>query len=243
MKANRLNMFLKLYQKELQELKTEILLTVFAVVAASIAVYISGPQIRWTTLLFVMVAGLAGLLPVISTGGIFTKEFNHNTIYLVMSLPVRGGMILGSKLAAVVSQYLIGTLTVMISGTILSYALFAEEIAVIIREINGIPWNIGLALYFVTIVFAIYLVSLIFFSQIIAKLVNKFNYIVTFGTLFGLLWLTNKVAMSLIGSMNYAQVANLPPVQPIIYTALIYLGVAIVIFFASVLIYNRRIEL
>lgn len=243
MQASRFKMFIKLYQKELQNIKTEILLTVFAVAAASMAVYISGPHIRWTTFLFIMTAGFAGIFPIISAGGMFTREFNHNTIYWVMSLPVGGGMILGSKMAAIISQYLAGTLTVIVSGTVVAYALYTEEITAVMRQLNPIPWDLALAVYFLTIVFGLYVVACIFFSQIIARLVGKFNHIITLGTLFGLLWLTHKLIIPLIRSVNYAQAANLPAVQPILYTALIYSGAAAAVFIASAMIYDRRIEL
>ncbi|HZK43896.1 MAG TPA: hypothetical protein VFC73_06365 [Syntrophomonadaceae bacterium] len=243
MKVNHLKMFLKLYEKEMMELKTEILLTISAVIVVSVLVYFAGPRFGWPNLLFVMVAGLAGLLPVITASKIFTKEWNSNTIYLVMSLPVRGGMILGSKLAAVVSQYLLGTITVVISTITLALVLFAEEIAIITSEFINIPWGLGFSIYFMSLVFGVYLVALIFFSQIIGKLVAKFQGLTTVITLAGMLWLTNKVIAQLIGHMDYSPELILAPVEPFIYTSFYYIGAAIVVFIAAVLIYNWRIEL
>lgn len=243
MRANSINMFLKLYQKEMTELKAEIIITVLAVIMTTSLLYILGARLGWTTGLALMAAGFAGLLPLITATKIFEKEWNNNTIYLIMSLPVRGGMILGSKLAAVVSQYLIGTITVLVSWAIIIRYSFPNEVALVVNEINGTAWALGFSLYGLTIALGIYLISLIFFSQMTARLVNRFRGLVTFITFFTLFVISNKLISpwKWHGGINGG--AFIPPVEPFLINSLIYLGAAAIIFLGAVIIYNQRVEL
>lgn len=243
MKVSRLKMFIKLYEKEMRELKLEILLTVLAILAASILTYVGGSQARWTIAPLVLTAGLAALLPVVTASKIFVKEFNQNTIYLMMSLPVGGGMILGSKLAATVTQYLIGTIFFMLSVTVLTFSLFPVEVDMIVKAIDSVPWGLFISIYFLSIAFGIYLVVITFFSQIISKLVAKFQGLVAFFILVGTLWLTFKFINPLILQKNYYAGPMFMPADPFIYTALFFIGVAFIIGLATVWVYNRRIEL
>ncbi len=243
MKVNRFKMFLKLYQKEMLGLKTEILLTVLGVIGAAILSYTVGARLNWTNGLLVATGGLAALLPVITAGKIFSKEFDHNTIYLVMSLPVRGSMILGSKLAAVVSQYLAGTIVFMVCTAALILNLLPVEINIIIEEIGSIPWGLFSVVYFLSVAFGTYLVTLIFFSQIVGKLVAKFQGFITAFTLVGTFWITHKFMGAMIGYHEENVSMLIPPVEPFLYASLLYVGIALAIFIAAVLIYNWRIEL
>lgn len=243
MKVNKVKMFIKLYEKEMRELKIEIWLTVLAIIGAAILTYVWGAEQRWTILPLFFTAGLATMLPVVTASKIFIKEFNHNTIYLMMSLPVGGGMILGSKLAATVTQYLIGTIAFMISAALLTLGLFPVELDVIIMNIGSLPWGFFISLYLLTVTFGIYLVALIFFSQIVSKLVNKFQGFVNVFILAATLWLTIKFIDPLIIQRNYDVSSLFAPPYPFIYTSLFFIAAALIIGAAAVLIYNKRIEL
>lgn len=243
MKVSKFKMFMKLYEKEMRELRLEILLTIFAIIGASILTYVWGAEQKWTFLPLFLTAGLATFLPVVTASKIFIKEFNHNTIYLMMSLPVGGGMILGSKLAATVTQYLIGTIVFMLSAGLLTLSLFPVELDVIIKGIGSIPWGLFISLYFLTVAFGIYLVAIIFFSQIVARLVNRFQGVVTTVILAGTLWITLKFMDALIIQRDYNVRALFMPPDPFIYTSLFLIAAAFIIGVITVYIYNRRIEL
>ncbi|NLB88857.1 MAG: hypothetical protein GX790_06470 [Syntrophomonadaceae bacterium] len=243
MKANKFKMFYKLYEKEMRELKIEIWLTVLAIIGATILTYVGGADQRWTILPLFLTAGLAALLPVVTASKIFIKEFNHNTIYLMMSLPVGGGMILGSKLAATVTQYLIGTIFFMISAAMLTLCLFPVEKDTLIKAMGSVPWGLFISIYFSTVAFGIYLVVITFFSQIISRLVTKFQNLVTVIALAGTLWLTFKLIDPLILEKDYYVGNMFMAADLFVYASLFFIGVAFVIGVVTVLIYNRRIEL
>lgn len=148
---------------------------------------------------------------------------------------------LGTKLAAVVTQYLVATITVIISFVLL-IILFPNEIGITII-FKSIPWEIILSIYLTTITFGIFLVVLIFFSQIISRLVTRFQGLITGVTIIVLFWLTNKLFFPIIWHSNYSPGFDYIPVQPFLYTSLSYMLTALVLFIAAALIYDRRVEL
>jgi ABC-type transport system involved in multi-copper enzyme maturation permease subunit len=66
-----------------------------------------------------LLLGLVGFLPLLSSFKLLSREWSHNTVYLVMSLPVSGAMILGSKMMVLLTQYIVGTLLIGLSGSLL----------------------------------------------------------------------------------------------------------------------------
>jgi hypothetical protein len=149
-------------------------------------------------------------------------------------------MILGSRLTALLTQYILGTLIVGIVGMLLAFGMFPDDFGYYLKL--SLPyWDEAFLLYLLTVMILAYFISISFFSQIIGKLVSRFSGLVTLVTFIGTLWLSGE-AMSLL----WGQVSIGPPD---ISTQLLAVSVgqitlvAAVIMTLAVLIYDRRVEL
>jgi len=127
MQTSSLKKFFKLYSKEMRELRPEILVVLIATLVLDLLFYIKARQFPAVIIgPSIMILGLAALLPFISSFKLLGREWNSNTIYLLLSLPVKGGNVLGSKLLALLTQYLFGTIIVTAGSIILAFLLFPE---------------------------------------------------------------------------------------------------------------------
>ncbi|HOQ10477.1 MAG TPA: hypothetical protein PLG09_10170 [Syntrophomonadaceae bacterium] len=210
-----------------------------AAVLVSLVLYLKLGSVRIAVLMaMMMVMGLACFLPIVSSFRL-GQEWNNHTIYLMMSLPVGGGMILGSRLAALLTQYVFGTLIVGICGLLLAGELAPElydNLDLILPYLD-----IVVLFYLCTVAWIGYLISVSFFSQIIGKLVSRFSGLVTIVTFFATLWLSVKM----MGLMLGQRTIEAPDVTAQIFWLLlgVITLVAAVIFALSTWVYNRRVEL
>ena len=206
-----------------------------AAVLVSLVLYLKLGSVRIAVLMaMMMVMGLACL-----SSFRLGQEWNNHTIYLMMSLPVGGGMILGSRLAALLTQYVFGTLIVGICGLLLAGELAPElydNLDLILPYLD-----IVVLFYLCTVAWIGYLISVSFFSQIIGKLVSRFSGLVTIVTFFATLWLSVKM----MGLMLGQRTIEAPDVTAQIFWLLlgVITLVAAVIFALSTWVYNRRVEL
>ena len=121
MAASKFKMFKSLYLKDLREARVEVLIVAIATLVSILWIFAKteGDSRMIIMVPAVALMGLAGFLPVITSFRILGREWGQNTIYLMMSLPVSGTMML-PKLLVLLSEYLAGTLLV---GTISSIAI------------------------------------------------------------------------------------------------------------------------
>ena len=106
MSVKAITMFAALYKKHMRETLPEIVVVASVTVLMGLLVYFKmGSLLSAVAAAMVMVLGLASFLPLISSLRL-GQEWNNNTIYLKMSLPVGGGMILGSRLTALLTQFI-----------------------------------------------------------------------------------------------------------------------------------------
>jgi hypothetical protein len=239
-------MFLTLYKKEMRELAVEITAIISIVAVSALLFYLnyntSNPRILAVP--FILAAGLIGLVPLISSLRLISKEWTNNTIYLIMSLPVKGSMILGSKFLALITEYIAGTGAVLLAGSLLFIGLVPEAIQKIQIYSEIIPWEIGVYAYLSTIVILAYFLSISFFSQMMAKLIQKFRWLVAVVSFLTTWWLSDK----LIGELGAGYVYMLNHIDQIEMgtlgvTTIAYMLAALLIFLLAVLIYNRKVEL
>ncbi|MGI5911086.1 MAG: hypothetical protein ACOX6E_00710 [Syntrophomonadaceae bacterium] len=253
--------FLKLYCKEMHDLRPEILVIIITTLVIDVYFYFKFQDMPSIVIgPLVMILGLASLLPFISSFKLLNREFSTNTAYLLLSLPVKGGSILGSKLLALLSQYVIGTLVVGIAGVILISLLFPEpglEEVISQAQAAGIDINlqslfsmVGL-FYLMSIVSIAYAIVISFFSQLTGKLVKRFSGLITVIIFLATFWLMGKLLTPLwqqLGNFTHYYMNNhsfsVAAFNGImgLNTLIILLGTALV-FLAAVLIYNHRIEL
>jgi len=237
--AKSLSRFGALYKKQMREMAPEMIIIGGAAVLVSLVLYLKLGSVRIAVLMaMMMVMGLACFLPIVSSFRL-GQEWNNHTIYLMMSLPVGGGMILGSRLAALLTQYVFGTLIVGICGLLLAGELAPElydNLDLILPYLD-----IVVLFYLCTVAWIGYLISVSFFSQIIGKLVSRFSGLVTIVTFFATLWLSVKM----MGLMLGQRTIEAPDVTAQIFWLLlgVITLVAAVIFALSTWVYNRRVEL
>jgi len=253
--------FFKLYAKEMWELRPEIFIVLAATLVLDIVFYFKGQE--HPVLVagpFMMILGLAVLLPFISSFKLLGREWNLNTVYLLFSLPVKGASILGSKLLALLSQYVINTLVVCVGGVILAFLLFPEPgLIASLKDIQtmGIDTRIstlllvGILSFLMSMAGMAYVITISFFSQLLGKLVRRFSGPVTAIVFVATFWLMGKAMTPMwqklgeysnmhISEYNFS-VAALN--QLIGMNTLIILFGTLVVFIAAVLVYNHKIEL
>jgi hypothetical protein len=107
MQKNKWRMLGQLYLKDMHDLKAEIIVVLAITLLLDSFIYFSSGYPRQLIILPVlMTIVLAAFIPLVSSFKMLHREWNDNTVYLVMSLPVSGYMIIGSKLLAIISQFL-----------------------------------------------------------------------------------------------------------------------------------------
>jgi len=263
MPTSGIKRFSALYRKEMRGILPEIITVSGLIIILTILFYISpGDYPRLILIPLLMLAGLAAILPFVDSGKLLSGEWNSNTIYLTMSLPVRGGMILGSKLLALISQYLIYSVVLTAAFIILVFPqLDLDQIQQISGWRNYVEHGLPVLLlsYLISLAGLGYAISLSFFSQLAGKLVSRFSGFVTVLVFIIMFWLGNRL-------MSTVQVALWPfdlqsgewfmsirwndyvsAMNSITYSLGISLsilsGALVLVFLLAVLLYNRRIEL
>lgn len=261
MQTNSLKKFFKLYSKEMRELRPEILVVLIATLVVDLLFYFKARQFPAMIIgPSIMILGLAALLPFISSFKLLGREWNSNTIYLLLSLPAKGGSILGSKLLALLTQYLIGTVVVTAGSIILAFLLFPEPgLVETLRQVQalGIDTRLqtiissGTLFYLMSLVGMAYVIAISFFSQLLGKLVTRFSGLVTAIVFIATFWLMNKLMTPLWQQLgNYSQLHitqynfNIAAINQLAgMNILIALAGTVIIFIAAVLVYNHKIEL
>ncbi|HBQ26772.1 MAG TPA: hypothetical protein DD791_10305, partial [Syntrophomonas sp.] len=87
MQTSSLKKFFKLYSKEMRELRPEILVVLIATLVLNLFFYFKAQELPAMVIVpSMMMLGLAGFLPFISSFKLLGREWNSNTIYLLLSL-------------------------------------------------------------------------------------------------------------------------------------------------------------
>lgn len=260
MQVKGCRMFSALYRKELRELAAEIIIVTTLAVVVNVFLFFRLNHSQYLYIMMVpnlMLLGLAGLLPFISSFKLIYREWKSNTVYMLLSLPVKGASVLGAKAAALLTQYVAGTMMVMICAVLLSLALAGPDIQKAMHELYITPGvnlkqllGTGMLSYVLSMAGLLYLVSISFGSQIVGKLVRSYSGLVTLVVFIGLLYLMQYLGGLLAYQFSpyfaaflsnqwtvatFNQFLLLSIVSLLSGSALIYAG--------TVWIYNRRIEL
>ena len=261
MQTSSLKKFFKLYSKEMRELRPEILVVLIATLVLNLFFYFKAQELPAMIIVpSMMMLGLAGFLPFISSFKLLGREWNSNTIYLLLSLPVKGGNILGSKLLALLTQYLIGTVVVTTGGVILTFLLFPEPgLAETLRQVqaSGIDTRLqtiissGGLFYLMSLVGMAYIIAISFFSQLLGKLVTRFSGLITAIVFIATFWLMNKLMTPIwqqLGNYNQLHMSqfnfSIAAFNQLVgMNTLIMLAGTAIVFVAAVLVYNHKIEL
>ncbi|MFC4775500.1 hypothetical protein ACFO9Q_01705 [Paenibacillus sp. GCM10023252] len=123
-------------------------------------------------------------------------EWRTNSIYLLLSLPIRGWKVLTAKILAVYALLLISSLWIAVSfGLILLRASWQE-----VRVSEAMPplfpslFNLALNTFWMYSLATLFLLMLVQFTFLCGQLTAKFKWIVMIGAGFGALWLVLRIS-------------------------------------------------
>lgn len=248
--------FFTLYQKEMRELLPEILVVAgLALLVLVLALTVAEPFNRIMLLPLMMLIGLAGLLPVVSSFKLVSREWTSNSIYLLLSLPVGGTSVLGAKLAALITQYLVGALITAATFILLSATAFPEiqELLRVLNHLNNsmdpslqsqLVWG-RLLILLATVSTLAFVISISFFSQIAGRLVRRGQGLITGGIFVVFMWLTLKVIFGFFQFLYGAGIltAYSSPLAKNGCFLAVTAFLAVIIFTVTAVIYDRKVEL
>lgn len=123
-------------------------------------------------------------------------EWKTNSIYLLLSLPVRGWMILTTKLAAVLSLITLSLLWIGISFIVILFrAKWGDLIGSIdMKELFPSLLNITLNSFWLYILAASLLIIITQITFLLGQLVPRLNWLVRFATFIGIIWLVLRLS-------------------------------------------------
>lgn len=253
MYSSKFKMLGQLYRKDMHQVLPELGLIIIISVLLDLGIYF-GTTVMSSVLIgpVFLLLGLAALLPLISSFKTFRQEWSNNTIYLLMSLPVSGRMIMGSKLLTLLTQYFIGTFVVGVGGALAAYHILPQELKLddgLQMVLNNPDTYKFLAIFYLAaIVYMLFLFSTSFFSQVVGRLSRKLSGWITLAVFIAVIWGVEKgLKLVKIGlPLDNVNPNNLPAVfHNILMPALtnysiIYVIIAIILFVAATFIYDRK---
>lgn len=256
MHSNKLKMFGQLYKKDLHEIIPEILIVVIGVALITASFFLRSSEPSPVVIVpLILLFGLAGLLPLVASFKLLSREWSNNTVYLIMSLPVSGAMVMGAKMLVLISQFIAGTLLIAISGYVLYvnslYQYFTpQQPGYMLLQNNPELVKYLLAFYLSGLVLLIFLCCVSFLSQVVGKLSRKFSGLITAGAFITVLFLMGKI-FDAVGTVTTAvspiAVRTMAINENLFYnlnlSSLIYLVMAVIIFIIAAIIYDRKLEL
>ncbi len=261
MQTSKTKMLGKLYAKDLHEILPEILIVLIGVLLINAWFFLGSPEPAPVVMgpLFLLL-GLAGFLPIVSSFKLLSREWANNTVYLIMSLPVSGAMVMGAKMLALITQYIVGTLLVGLSG----YLFWVNGVSQFFgtSPITGMLHNLELvkyllAFYFSGLAFIIFICCNSFFSQVVGKLSRKLSGLITTVVFIAVLVLPGKILSWILNTTGIAD-AYLNPLAIRFMTGpdksatflnalnISSLGqflFALLIFILAVVLYDKKLEL
>jgi ABC-type transport system involved in multi-copper enzyme maturation permease subunit len=248
-------MFGQLYYKDLHEIIPELIVVLGLSVALLLSIIIGAEKNTATNailvlpVIFVMV--LAGLLPVAASFKLLSREWNNNTVYLIMSLPVSGTMIMLSKLAVLLTMYLSGTILAGLSGLAL-----VSRMASISQLLARYPQlsSYTLAFYLLFLCGVAYLCCSSFLAQIIGQLSSKHSGLLTAAVFILIIYTAGRLTNQIAIWFDYSQSrlinlrSQIPGMDPSFLhgmagASLTYAVIAVLLLILAIFIYNRRVEL
>lgn len=123
-------------------------------------------------------------------------EWKTNSIYLLLSLPIRGWKVLTIKLAAVLSLLLVTLLWTGVSFALILYRAKRGEFNARedISELFPILLNVTINSFWLYVLIVGLLLVVIQFTFLCGQLVTKLKWLVMFGAFLGTLWLVLRIS-------------------------------------------------
>jgi hypothetical protein len=249
--------FWTLYKKELRELTPEIVILIATSILLNVYAYFKAAPLTGLSLTltvglaaFLPSVGLAAFLPFISSFKL-SREWKNQTVYLMMSLPASGALILGAKLTALMTELVIGGLAAGTAGGLAIMASYPGEIKQLMSMVPNVYSNLALMALF-GLVNVMFFCCISFLAQVLGKLVRKYSGLLSFVSFIAILILLSKgiEMINAAGITHFGLGMGLNPPLPfpdpssyILYSSVIIAVVSVLVFFIAALIYDRRLEL
>lgn len=200
-----------------------------------------------------IVAGVAMFLPLLTSMLSLHREWRENSIYMLLSLPVGGTAVLGTKLLAALTQLIINTIIVLAMGIISGLQFLPRE---------EIDWTLlwgqfqagwqqmhaGEILPFLVVLgvlSVVYIICSLQLGLLIGKLFRRFTALATIGGIVAVFWLSTSlysgVLKILFNQVNWKPGMGVPNLE-LTVSAVLMAGVIALIFAGSVYVYNHRVE-
>ncbi|WP_338819641.1 hypothetical protein MTCOM_11370 [Moorella thermoacetica] len=258
----------RLYRKELGDLRLESMVVLGLILLWNLFLYYKASTATWppgTHLVFsLMMLVITGFLPLIESFKIWRDEWKNNTVYLLFSLPVNGQQVVLAKLLAVLTQFILLSLAALLAtGALFKATVLNADFVMINNEIWRLIRQYRLILAIIAVNGVLELVNFVllaFLGTLLGQSVRKFSGWVT-GTFFLVgMYVAGKLATWLAIVLNYLPWPATNIRLPLNFRDLsiystssgdisIYAGtvalllVTGLLFIATVLFYNRRVEL
>lgn len=258
-------MLFNLYKKELNKFKKGTILFLGLVLIINIFFFYktyNGWSLESGFLINTFLIPLTFFIPLIlAESKLISQEFKDNTIYLSMSLPVSSEKIFLSKFLAVITQYIVYSISVIILMSI-QFMIFLNRTPYIqeIKQLFDIRvFSMATSLYIFSIVGLLYLVSAVFLSSIIGKTFKKYSKLISFASVLAILYVGGKIIGFMMAGLdklgltfnniviNYNMEKLMGALNDIgsglFMTSAIILFVTVIIYFMTCKIYDKKIEI
>lgn len=257
----------RLYRKELRVLRLESMVVLGLILLWNLYLYYKASTATWppgTHLVFsLMMLVITGFLPLIEAFKIWGDEWKNNTVYLLLSLPVNGQQVVLAKLLAVLTQFiLLSTAALLATAGLFKATLLTGDLAMI-KTAWGLIRQYRLILAIIAVSGLLNLANftlLAFFCTLLGQSVRKFSGLVAIASFLVGMYLVGKLASWLTLALNTLPWPSIDTHLPIsfysygltiasphdlsIFTGpLALLIVGVLLFTATVLFYNHRVEL
>ncbi|WP_099192729.1 ABC transporter permease [Tepidibacter mesophilus] len=258
-------MIFNLYKKEINKFKKETIIFLGLLLILNIFFLYktyNGWNLEAGFIMNMLLIPLTFLIPlVLAESKFISQEFKDNTIYILMSLPVSSEKIFLSKFLAVMTQYIVYSLSVIIFMSI-QFMIFLNRTPYIqeIKQFFDIRiFSTATSFYVLSIAGLLYMISSIFLSSIIGKTFKKYSKIISFGSFLAILYIGGKIIGFMMSNLekvgftinNVAMNYNIDEFMRLLnevgfgvfLTTLIILLVTFVIYFITCKIYDKKIEI
>ncbi|QUH26524.1 ABC-2 transporter permease [Serpentinicella alkaliphila] len=252
MEISKGRMFRTLFKKDLMLAKNESLIILGIIALGNLFLYYKAQTswplevslgFSWVLLMFIPLSIFIRAFSSISS------EWKENTVYLMMSLPVSGMLVLLSKLLSLITRLIL----LLIVATPFTAILFFRLPMLRMMDLNINAQFVKIAFMYATLIILGYIMYLIIaiFSVHIGKIVKKFSGVVTF-----LAFIVTNYVVSKILEISFNALSNgvvrveQPGIQinhissfEFLTASTVILLISCVIFYITSVIYERKVEL
>lgn len=250
MATSKLRGFYQLFKKDWDMVKTGTYFVLALALTTNLAVVVF--RIQQVAPLFAFTFMAPFLVPLYSAVQLFRREWSGGSIYLLLSLPIKGFYIFLSKLLAILLEFIVQSIGVFSISFIFIYT-FEMSSKINLYQILNFSYTSN-ALFAGVLTYLILLGGLALFtggtflSQALSRLVPKYQDLCAFAFFLVSLWFAAKVTTNLGNYLLHLNWMSTPrsPMSlwlPASFIILLEVSIAVVYLAGAGYIYDRKLEL